>query len=435
MKRFLLIVVILFMACAQRENKPLANVGSEVITVGQLEKGFPKTLSSKEQADQYKQRQLENLINRKLFWLEGKSLGLDKSQTTTDQYELRKKDVLLRALYDQVVVKRAQVSSAEIRNGYKLMGEEVQLKIILLDTKEEADRIVDELDKGVAFETLAVKYSRHASAQRGGDLSYGTLFDLDEALKKPVMALKPNQSSSPIKVTGGFAVVKLYERRKKELGDFKKESPRIKATILQRKQYDLTRKFMEGLSARLSYNQHGLDLLTTRIDSLTPADREIWVAKKGNEFIKVANLIPVVRRMPGYLTPPIKIYGIKREIESDLLFEEATHRRLEKDKKVKEDLQQLLEDIVYATLNQTEVIARSVATDSQIALYFNDHKTDYAGKTLDEVKGAIKGRLEMELRAQRLQEFIQELKAKYPVTIDTNLLASIQPTIKPKEKK
>jgi peptidyl-prolyl cis-trans isomerase C len=429
------LVIVLFGACAQRENKPLAKVGKEVITVGQMEKLLPKNFSTQDQFNQHKDRQLQNMINHKLFVAEAKALGFDKNQQVVDQYELRKKDVFLRNLYERVVIDRATASAADIKSGYKLMGEEVWLKLILLDTKEEADKVLAELRTGVPFETLAVKYSRHGSAARGGDMGFGSLFDLETQLKRPVTALRPNQTTAAIKITGGFAILKLIECRKKQLGDFKKESPRIKAAVLQQKQNELAQKFMEGITARITYNPHGLDLLTKNLDSLTQSDLEIWVAKKSSQYIKVANLIPLVKRMPDYLTPPLKIYGIKRELESDLLLEEAQRRRLDQDKKVKEDLERLLDDILYSTLYQAEIAAQSQPSDSEIGAYYTDHKQDYPDKKLDDVKDTIKNRLEMQKRTTRFAEYIQELKAKYPVTTDTLLLASIKRTVTTKEKK
>lgn len=266
-------------------------------------------------------------------------------------------------------------------------------------------------------------------------MGYGTLFELDPALQRPVLALKPMQITAPVKIRSGFAILKLIDRRKKEQGDFKKESPRIKSLILQRKQSEMSQKFMDGITARLTYNPHGLDLLTRPPDSLTAADLEIWVAKTGSRFIKIAQLLPEVKRMPAELAPSVKIYGIKRRLETDLLVEEARRRRLEQTPDVKADLERMLDEILYSAIYQTEISARTAAGDSEITRYYQDHARDYPGRTFDDVKDIIRSRLELDRKNARMEEYLQELKAKYPVTIDSALLKSITTAIKPKEKK
>lgn len=83
---------------------------------------------------------------------------------------------------------------------------------ILLKTKEEAEKIKQQLANGSDFATLAKKHSQCNSAKRGGDLrefSPGTMlkaFD-NVVFKKPVLTVH-----GPIKTKFGFHLIETIYR-------------------------------------------------------------------------------------------------------------------------------------------------------------------------------------------------------------------------------
>jgi peptidyl-prolyl cis-trans isomerase SurA len=85
-------------------------------------------------------------------------------------------------------------------------------------SKKFALSLLDSLQNGVDFATLARRYSQHSTAKNGGDLGdfypRGTFLpEFEEAAFK----LKPNEVSKVIETDQGFHIIKLIERRGEEI--------------------------------------------------------------------------------------------------------------------------------------------------------------------------------------------------------------------------
>ena len=83
---------------------------------------------------------------------------------------------------------------------------------ILVKTKEQAEKLKQELDKGANFQHLAKKHSICSSAKRGGDLGeFGPgqmvkAFD-NVVFKKPILTVH-----GPVKTKFGFHLIKTLYR-------------------------------------------------------------------------------------------------------------------------------------------------------------------------------------------------------------------------------
>jgi len=83
---------------------------------------------------------------------------------------------------------------------------------ILVKTKEEAEKLKKQLDKGADFSTIAKKHSQCSSAKRGGDLgefSPGKMvkaFD-DIVFKKPILKVH-----GPVKTKFGYHLIETIYR-------------------------------------------------------------------------------------------------------------------------------------------------------------------------------------------------------------------------------
>jgi len=84
----------------------------------------------------------------------------------------------------------------------------IGLRIIVVGTEEEAQRILDRLGKGEDFGVLAKEKSIDPSAEDGGDMGKVELSSLRAELRLALGALKPGQISSPIRIPTGFAILK-----------------------------------------------------------------------------------------------------------------------------------------------------------------------------------------------------------------------------------
>ena len=80
-------------------------------------------------------------------------------------------------------------------------------------TKQFADRLVEQINQGANFEALARSFSQSASKERGGLLGWIREDRLDDKVAAVVKQMKPGQLSSPIKGADGYYIVVVRNRR------------------------------------------------------------------------------------------------------------------------------------------------------------------------------------------------------------------------------
>lgn len=88
-------------------------------------------------------------------------------------------------------------------------GFSIRASHILVSTEAEAQRILEELKKGIPFEELAKKYSQDTpTALRGGDLGEFKRGDFVDEFEKVAFALKPGETSRIVKTNLGYHIIK-----------------------------------------------------------------------------------------------------------------------------------------------------------------------------------------------------------------------------------
>lgn len=83
---------------------------------------------------------------------------------------------------------------------------------ILVKTKEEADNIKSQLDKGANFQALAKKHSLCPSAKKGGDLGEFRRGDMVPAFENVVFKKEILTVHGPVKTQFGFHLIKTLYR-------------------------------------------------------------------------------------------------------------------------------------------------------------------------------------------------------------------------------
>lgn len=83
---------------------------------------------------------------------------------------------------------------------------------ILLKTKEEAEQIKAQLDKGANFQALAKKHSLCPSAKKGGDLGEFRRGDMVPAFENVVFKKEILTVHGPVKTQFGFHLIKTLYR-------------------------------------------------------------------------------------------------------------------------------------------------------------------------------------------------------------------------------
>ena len=149
------------------------------------------------------------------------------------------------------IAKGIQVNDDELFNFYEdekerfTTEEERQAQHILVESKQQADQIITQLNAGADFAKLAATHSQDTgSKDAGGDLGFFTLGVMMPEFEAKVFSMKVGEVAEPVKTEFGYHVIKLNAI---QVGDIKSfESVRddltklYKQTKAQKSLYDLT---------------------------------------------------------------------------------------------------------------------------------------------------------------------------------------------------
>jgi peptidyl-prolyl cis-trans isomerase C len=156
---------------------------------------------------------------------------LDEQPAVQHALELQRMQLLSRlALQDQA--QTAQPADEALQKAYDeryAQGDRTEYKArhILVKTKEEAQELIKELDKGADFAELAKAKSQGPTGKSGGDLGWFDPTQMVPPFTSAVSAMKPGEhSKEPVQTQFGWHVILLEETRQAEppaLADVKDE--------------------------------------------------------------------------------------------------------------------------------------------------------------------------------------------------------------------
>ncbi len=173
----------------------------------------PKDLT----ADQRKQA-LDNLIRAEVVVQEADKNGLASDPDTVDLLALSRFNVIEQAA-SQRFLKDHKPTEEELRAEYEtevatFPHEEYHARHILVATEPYADKLIEQLDKGADFATLAKQQSMDSSKDNGGDLGWFSPDRMVPQFAAAVVALKPGEyTHKPVHTTYGWHIIKLEGTR------------------------------------------------------------------------------------------------------------------------------------------------------------------------------------------------------------------------------
>ncbi len=123
---------------------------------------------------------------------------------------------------------------------------EVHARHILVKTEEEAKAILAELKKGADFAELAKKTSQDSSAAEGGDLGYFTQDQMVPEFAAVAFKLEKGQVSDPVKTQFGWHIIKVEDKRDRQIPPFDKVKDQIETFVMRRTQAEILAKLRQG---------------------------------------------------------------------------------------------------------------------------------------------------------------------------------------------
>lgn len=129
----------------------------------------------------------------------------------------------------------------------QITGEqEVHARHILVESEDEAKKVIEDLKKGADFAELAKKTSKDPGAADGGDLGFFTKDQMVPEFSAVAFALEPGKISDPVKSQFGWHVIKVEEKRNRKAPEFDQVKPQIEQYVVRKAQADYVTKLREG---------------------------------------------------------------------------------------------------------------------------------------------------------------------------------------------
>ncbi|WP_371130441.1 peptidylprolyl isomerase [Phenylobacterium sp.] len=223
-----------------------SDVKREAVAQGLIGDGEPLDASS----DLFR-RVLDEVVDQKLLAAEALKRKLDKDPIAQKRLAAARERILGDMLVESVV--SDAVNDNAIRGLYQeqlklaKQSEEIRARQIVVTAQADAEAIKKLLTTGASFEALAMERSTDAATRfNGGDLGYFTTDVMPEAYEANLKAAKVGEIVGPFAVDGGFAVVKVEDRRLEQPITLEAARPQIVRFLT----YDQVRDLLEKLRSR-----------------------------------------------------------------------------------------------------------------------------------------------------------------------------------------
>lgn len=223
-----------------------SDVKREAVAQGLIGEGEPLDVSS----DLFR-RVMDEVVDQKLLAAEAVKRKLDKDPAAQRRLAAARERILGDMLVESVV--SDAVNDNAIRGLYQeqlklaKQSEEIRARQIVVATQAEADATRKLLATGASFEALAMERSTDSATRfNGGDLGYFTTDVMPDAYGAALKAAKPGEVVGPFAVEGGFALVKVEDRRLEQPITLEAARPQIVRFLT----YDQVRDLLEKLRGR-----------------------------------------------------------------------------------------------------------------------------------------------------------------------------------------
>jgi len=228
-------------AAAAPKEGPLATVNgvaiprqrAEFLVRQQTGRGAPDS-------EQLRAQVREVLINNEIIMQEATRGGIAKRAEVQSQLELARQEIIVNTYLGDYVGKHP-VTEAEIQQEYDRAKQqtgttEYRARHILVQTEDEAKRLIGDIKKGGKFDELAQKHSIDSTRDKGGDLDWNVPGVYDKTFADAMVKLeKGKMTEAPVRTRFGFHVIQLDDVRPVKIPPLSEVKQRIQQRLTQLK--------------------------------------------------------------------------------------------------------------------------------------------------------------------------------------------------------
>lgn len=225
----------------------IATVNGVAITKAELNRTLLlATRTGVQDSPQLRQALKAQLISRELFRQAAEKQGLAKHPEVEAMVRDARASAMMQ-VYLEKNLKPEPVTDASVKARYdqivaSLGPTEYKPRIVQTADEAAARKVLDEIKRGAAFDTLARQYSKAPSAAAGGELAWVSFKELKEGqtqglplpLAQAITGLTTGMVSAvPIKLNDSWVVLKVDQARPTQVPEFKQIAPVLRQTLEQ----------------------------------------------------------------------------------------------------------------------------------------------------------------------------------------------------------
>jgi peptidyl-prolyl cis-trans isomerase C len=205
--------------------------------------------AGQQRSPEFDSRARDEVVLREIFAQEAEKRGIPATADYRAQLELLRQTVLIRELFEDFK-KKNPVTDAEAKAEYdkfkaQSTGTEYRARHILVESEDEAKKLIGQIKGGSKFEDLAKKNSKDTgSGENGGDLDFAKPDSYVPEFGKAMTALKKGEmTDTPVKTQFGYHIIRLEDVREAQFPEFPAVKPQIEQRLAQMK----LQKYQEDL--------------------------------------------------------------------------------------------------------------------------------------------------------------------------------------------
>lgn len=207
--------------------------------------------------DQRRAAALSAVIEIRLMAAAAEKAGLADGEEFARRMALLRQRALHSSFIDREVA--AKVTDEAVRARYdRQIAEtpptnEIRARHIIVDSKEEAEAIVKELEAGGDFEAIAKEKSKDGAAAQGGDLGYFSAGRMVPEFEQAAFALDVGAySKEPVQTQFGWHVIKVEDKRVQQPPAFEQVAEQFRTLVLRESYFAKVTELREAAAVEIS---------------------------------------------------------------------------------------------------------------------------------------------------------------------------------------
>lgn len=203
-------------ACGGREDRvELARVNSSALTADDFYGSIPDELRAVMSLEDQEEA-LEKWVKTELFYQAGVRRGVDDREDLVRRLRQIERELVAEEYIRTELAEVTDVTEDEARNYFEEHQQDYSLQVrlahILVRSRPEAERALEDIRSGTPFETVAASVSIDQTAPMGGDLGYMRRGEMIHELEEPAYELKVGDLSDVIPSSYGYHIIKVLDR-------------------------------------------------------------------------------------------------------------------------------------------------------------------------------------------------------------------------------